>query len=170
MAEAYVGEIRMFSGQYAPVGWEFCNGQLLSITEHEALYVLLGTTYGGDGQTNFALPDLRGRLPLHISSNYPLGSMGGTESITLIQNQLPSHTHSVIANNTLTAATESSPANNVWGVSSVTNYQANATSNLVAMNTSVIAPVGGNQAHNNIMPSLAVNFIIAKWGIFPTEN
>lgn len=148
----------------------FCNGQLLQIAENELLFALLGTTYGGNGQTTFGLPDLRGRLPLHKNPVYPLGSMGGTEAVTLVQNQLPSHTHSVNANSTASAATESAPSNNVWGVSSVTNYQVDASSNLVAMNTNIIAAAGGNQAHNNMMPSLAINLIIATQGIFPTEN
>jgi len=167
MSDQYVGEIRMFSGQYAPVGWELCNGQLLPITGNEALYSLIGILYGGDGQTNFAVPDLRGRLPIHNSSQYRLASKGGEETVTLNEYHLPAHTHGVYANNLKTDATENSPANNTWGVSSLTNYQTNVNSNIVQMNNMLVSNEGGTHSHSNIMPSFVINFIIATQGLYP---
>lgn len=170
MSDQYVGEIRMFSGNYAPQGWAFCNGQTLQISEYEVLYVLIGTTYGGDGRSTFALPDLRGRVPIHNSSQYPLASKGGAEIVTLTQGNLPPHTHHVYANNTPNEATEGSPTNNTWGISDITNYQMNTTSNIVQMNVNLISSIGGNQPHNNMMPSMVINFIIATTGLFPSSN
>ncbi|MFJ7951947.1 phage tail protein [Lysinibacillus sp. NPDC096418] len=170
MSEAYLGEVRMFSGNYAPVGWALCNGQTLSISENEALFALIGTTYGGDGQTTFALPDLQGRIPIHKSPQYALGSKGGTETVTLTQAQLPAHTHLLNANNNPNDASQSPPTNHVWGVSDLDNYQTDAASNIVQMNASLITLVGGNLPHNNIMPSMAINFIIATEGLFPTQQ
>ncbi len=167
MSDQYVGEIRMFSGQYAPVGWELCNGQLLPITGNEVLFSLIGKLYGGDGQTNFALPDLRGRLPIHNSSQYLLASKGGVETVTLTEEHLPAHTHGVYANNLTAEATENSPANNTWGVSKLTNYQTNASSNIVQMNNELVSYEGGTHAHINIMPSFVINFIIATQGLYP---
>lgn len=167
MSDQYVGEIRMFSGKYAPQGWELCNGQLLTITGNEALFSLIGVKYGGDGSTNFALPDLRGRLPIHNSSQFPWASKGGTETVALTEENLPAHTHSVYANNIPNEATENSPANNTWGISSLTNYQTNVSSNIVQMNNELVSNVGGIQSHNNIMPSFVLNFIIATQGLYP---
>ncbi|MEK4698167.1 tail fiber protein [Solibacillus sp. FSL R7-0668] len=170
MSDCYIGEIRMFSGSYAPQGWAFCNGQTLQIAENEALFVLIGTTYGGDGMTTFSLPDLQGRVPIHQNSQYAIGSKDGTETVTLTQAQLPAHTHLLNVNNEANDSSQSSPANHVWGVSDINNYQTNVTSNLVQMNTNLITPVGGNQPHDNMMPSLAINFIIALQGIFPSQG
>lgn len=168
MSDQYVGEIRMFSGNYAPQGWHFCDGSLLSISQYEVLYVLIGTTYGGDGVTNFKLPDLRGRVPLHTSNNYPLGQMAGTEKITLVQSQLPAHTHSANANNVAADATSVSPEGQFWGASSITSYQSVAPN--VTMSPRTVSSVGGNQPHNNMMPSKAVSFIIALQGLYPSQG
>ena len=167
MSEAYLGEIRMFSGEFAPINWAFCNGQLLEINEYQALFSLLGNKYGGDGVTNFALPDLRGRIPIHTSPQYPLASKGGSENVTLTEANLPAHTHIVNANNVKTETTESSPANHVWGVADLKNYQTDMASDIVQMNSSLMVSVGGNQPHENMMPSLVINFIIATQGLYP---
>jgi len=169
MSDQYVGEIRMFSGNFAPQGWYFCDGSTLSINGNEMLYSVIGTTYGGDGATSFKLPDLRGRLPIHTSNSYPLGHMAGAEAVTLQQSQLPAHTHIAYANNHPDSATSNSPEGNVWGVSAgITNYQP-APAN-VAMSSQSLSSVGGNQSHNNMMPSVAVSFIIAHEGIYPSQG
>ena len=124
MSESYLGEIRMFAGNFAPQGWALCNGALLSIAENSALFALMGTTYGGDGQTTFALPDLQGRAPMHKSTSYPLGAKGGTETVTLVQNQMPLHTHP--ANATTSTAEVTNPANTLWATSSYPSYTSNA--------------------------------------------
>jgi len=165
VSDQYVGEIRMFAGNYAPQGWALCNGQLLNISQYEVLYVLIGTTYGGDGRTTFALPDLRGRIPIHKSTAFPLGSLGGAEKVTLTTQQLPAHTHTASA--TTNTGDSASPANAVWAA--ITNYS-DDTSKIVSMNASTIASSGGSQAHDNMMPSTAVSFIIALEGIFPSQG
>jgi microcystin-dependent protein len=174
MGSPYVGEIRMFAGTFAPVGWAFCDGSLLSIAENEVLFVLIGTTYGGDGQTTFQLPDLRGRVPMHWGqgqglSNRLLGEYGGTESVTLTAAQLPVHTHPVLAQTGI--GTQASPAGGVWAVSPVSTaplYSAGPPA--TAMNAGAIAPSGGSQPHDNMIPFQAVNFIISLYGIFPSQN
>lgn len=162
MAEPYVGEIRMFAGNFAPDQWALCDGRVMSIAENEILFSLLGTTYGGDGQGTFGLPDLRGRAPMHQSSSYPLGQKGGVESVTLNQLQLGAHTHAAVAGTGGTAA--NSPNGAYWGTSSVNSYSA------AAPNTplNAISPSGGGQAHDNMMPFLPVNFIIALNGLYPS--
>jgi microcystin-dependent protein len=168
MAECYVGEIRMFGGNYAPENWLLCDGQLLSISEYETLFVLLGTTYGGDGATTFALPDLRGRVPIHKSSNYPLGQSIGTEQVVLNSNQLPVHTHQAMGQSA--PGSSEAPENNFWSKSPSTNTTfTTSTANLTAMNAAV-SPIGGNQPHDNMMPFVAVSFIISTAGIFPSQN
>lgn len=165
MSEAYIGEIRMFGGNFAPQGWALCNGQLLDIAENEALFSLLGTTYGGDGQTTFALPDLQGRLPIHINTTYPLGAKGGTENVTITTNQLPAHTH-----NAHTSSEGTSPAagNSVW---SDTTDNIFATSGAtVNMNANSITAVGNNMPHNNLMPFTTLTFIISLWGTYPPQQ
>ncbi|MBC3807170.1 phage tail protein [Undibacterium seohonense] len=173
MADPFIGEIRMFAGNFAPRSWMFCNGQLLSIAEYTTLFALIGTTYGGDGQTTYALPDLRGRIPLHRDSNYPLGSEGGQEMVTLNSTQLPAHSH---AFGTL-AATASAPNGNATHTTPIGNrfaggaIKAYATGGpTVAMNNAVMTAAGGSQAHDNLMPYLAINFIICLEGIFPSRN
>ena len=169
MSDQYVGEIRMFSGNFAPEGWHFCDGSLLSISQNEVLYVLIGTTYGGDGASTFGLPDMRGRIPIHTSSNNPLGQMAGTEQVTLIQSNLPAHTHTANANNVAADSTSNSPAGQFWGVSTgITNYQTTAPN--VTMSPAAITSVGGNQSHDNMMPSKVISFIIALEGIFHSQG
>ena len=173
MAQPYVGEIRMFAGNFAPAGWMFCEGQLLPISENETLFNLIGTTYGGDGQSTFALPDLRSRLPMHmgqgpgITQNYIIAETGGVETVTLTTQQLPVHNHAFEA--TLNAAAGTDPTNQVIAQTSqihmftqdVTNRQ---------MNASALAPVGGSQPHDNLQPYLCISFIISLFGIFPSPT
>lgn len=173
MSECYVGEIRIFGGNFAPVGWAFCDGSLLPISTNEVLYTLLGTTYGGDGQNTFGLPDLRGRIPLHqgrnpsTGTNFSLGQMSGTESVTLASQQLPVHTHNVSANSS--TGDSPTPSNNVWGLSDGgKQYVASAPNG--TMNPASITAAGGNQPHDNMMPFLTVNFIIATEGIYPQQS
>jgi microcystin-dependent protein len=172
MSEPYIGEIRMFAGNYAPVGWAFCNGAELQINENDALFALIGTTYGGDGTTTFCLPDLRGRIPLHMGQNsasgttYALGQKAGSETVMLTADQLPSHTHAVSAQ--MTVATGSSPDNAIWASSTIKQYS-NSNSDAV-MKGVAISLEGGNQPHDNMMPFLPVSFIIALAGLYPSQN
>ncbi|KZE43354.1 MULTISPECIES: phage tail protein [Brevibacillus] len=167
MSESYLGEVRMFAGNFAPQGWALCNGQLLSIAENEALFALLGTTYGGDGQTTFALPDLQGRVPVHPNSNYVRGSKSGTETVTLVSNQLPVHTHTV--NAIADYQNDDTPANNVWSKNPMSPYSVETSSALSNMNPQSVSPVGGGQPHNNMMPTTAISFIISLYGVFPPQ-
>lgn len=171
MSDQYLGEIRMFSGNYAPQGWALCNGQMLQISQNEALYSLIKTNYGGDGTSTFALPDLQGRVAVHMGTNpntgtaYPIGQKAGTETVTLTEAQLPSHTHTVSAQQL--AGTSASPANNVWATSTKNVYSKAAPNGV--MDSGVISSVGGNQAHDNVMPFTTLTFIIALQGIYPTK-
>jgi microcystin-dependent protein len=170
MSEPFLGEIRMFAGTFAPRGWAFCDGQILPISSNSALFALLGTTYGGDGRTTFALPDLSGRAPMH-PGNGPgltfrtLGQKGGTETVTLNVSELPTHTHQMSAIN----ATGNSdvPDNNSLAQA---GYQADSTTNLVNMHAVAITNTGGGQGHDNMAPSLGINFIIALEGVFPSRS
>ncbi len=169
MAEPFLGEIKMFGGNFAPVGYAQCNGQLLPISQNQALFSILGTTYGGDGRTTYALPDLRGRVPIHFGqgpglSSYVEGELGGTESVTLQASQMPSHSHSVNSNSG--DASAPSPQGTVPAGQGAYAAAANGT----LMNSGMIAATGGSQPHTNIQPFLAVNFIIALQGIYPTRN
>ncbi|HEU0130072.1 MAG TPA: tail fiber protein [Mycobacteriales bacterium] len=167
MSQPYVGDIRIFAGTYAPAGWAFCNGQPLPISENEVLFQLIGTTYGGDGQETFNLPDLRGRLPMHQGSGFTLGEMAGTEEVTLTTQQIPVHNHAFLATTAL--AIETGPAGNVPAQgTSIQLFVEDATD--VQMAASMVAPTGGNQPHTNLHPYLCVNFIIALYGVFPTQN
>ena len=168
MAQPYVGEVRMFAGNFAPAGWMFCEGQLLPISENETLFQLIGTTYGGDGQSTFALPDLRGRLPLHQGNGFILAQTGGAEQITLTVQQIPSHSHVPQAN--LGTASSSDPSNNFWAAQpALLQYSGTGSSNInLAANT--IAPAGGSQPHTNFQPYLCVDFIISLFGIFPSPT
>lgn len=167
--DPYVGEIRMFGGTFAPLGWAMCNGQLLPISDYETLYTLLGTTYGGDGQTNFGLPNLQGRVPLHLGSGFQMGQMAGEEQITLKGGQLPMHNHSFIAK--VSAGTADTPVGNL--VAAVT---APAEAYNAAPATSALAPAsispdgGGGQPHDNMQPYQCVSFIIALNGIWPSQG
>jgi microcystin-dependent protein len=165
MAQPYVGEIRMFAGNFSPAGWMFCEGQLLPISEYETLFNLIGTTYGGDGQETFGLPDLRGRIPIHQNSAHTIGESGGVESVTLTTNQIPAHTHLFQAYNAI--ANTPNPGNNLLGLSSQVNMFFSDIPNS-PMNANAISPTGGSQPHNNMMPFLCVSFIISLFGIFPS--
>lgn len=168
MGTPYIGEIRMFGGNFAPAGWAFCNGQLLAIAENDALFALIGTTYGGDGEQTFALPDLRGRLPLHITTGYPLGQAGGSESVTLTLNQIPNHSH--IPQASSQAGGASDPTGNVWAGSSLNQFTTDVPTVPGSMNSGAIAAAGGGQPHENMMPYLTVSFIISLFGIFPSQS
>ncbi len=167
MAQPYVGEIRMFAGNFAPAGWMFCEGQLLPISEYETLFNLIGTTYGGDGQSTFALPDLRGRIPMHSGNGFTLAETGGVETVTLTVSQIPAHSHPFVA--TTNNSTANSVSNNFLSQPPVIlEYFQNAPS--VALNPSSGGSTGGNQPHNNFQPYLCVDFIISLFGIFPSQN
>jgi microcystin-dependent protein len=167
MAQPYIGEIRMFAGNFAPAGWMFCEGQLLPISEYETLFNLIGTTYGGDGQSTFALPDLRGRIPIHQGNGFILAETGGAEEITLTVSQIPAHTHPMLANSQV--ATETTPSVNAVPAQPSALIYNNLTP-LTNMNPGVIGPVGGSQPHNNFQPYLCVDFIISLFGIFPSPT
>jgi microcystin-dependent protein len=167
VAQPYVGEIRIFAGNFAPAGWMFCEGQLLPISENETLFQLIGTTYGGDGQSTFALPDLRGRIPLHQGNSKILAETAGVESVTLTTQQIPLHTHPMVGANT--AGNQVSPIGNVPANStSVKPYISEDQDN--NFSNAAIAPDGGNQPHDNFMPYLCVDFIISLFGIFPSPT
>jgi microcystin-dependent protein len=167
MAQPYVGEIRMFAGNFAPSGWQFCEGQLLPISENETLFQLIGTTYGGDGQSTFALPDLRGRLPLHAGNGFILAETGGAEEITLSTTQIPSHTHALTA--VAAAGNQTTPAGNLPAESYNVVPYVNDVPN-VQFSPAAIGPVGGSQPHTNFQPYLCVDFIISLFGIFPSPS
>ena len=172
MSEPFVGEIRMFAGKFAPRGWAYCDGQLLAVSQNDALFSLLGTIYGGDGRTTFGIPDLRGRIPIHAGSGpglspRRLGAKAGSENETLIVNQLPSHTHALKGTNDI--ANESSPAGHVPAQTGTFDlYQAGAPTS--AMASTMVSNVGGSRSHTNLMPFLCVNFIIALYGIYPSRH
>src|SRR3954466_12246336 len=166
MAEPFLSEIRICSFNFPPKGWAFCNGQFLPINQNQALFSLLGTTYGGNGQTTFALPDLRGKVPVHMGNGHTLGEAAGSTSVTVNIQQLATHLHFVQATNVdqnRTAVPTGNflgPVNNLYGPAA----------NLTTMNPTSVTPVGGSQAHNNMMPYLVLNFIIALQGIFPSQT
>ena len=171
MGQPYVGEIRMVGFSFAPVGWAFCSGQLMSISENDTLFNLIGTTYGGDGQSTFALPNLQSRIPIHAGqgpglSNRVLGDIAGTESVTLTTQQIPAHNHPAEAQSG--AGNQSSPSNGVWAASGQSVYGSGAGS--LGMKSTLIGGSGGNQPHDNMMPFLVINFIISLYGIYPTQN
>lgn len=173
MAEPFIGEIRMFGGNFAPLGWAFCNGQLLAIAQYDALYALIGTTYGGDGQTTFALPDLRGRIPIHMGtggglSPRTLGESSGTETVTLTSDQLPAHDHQFVG--TTSAASAASPASALVATPTSVDLYRPATIPASNMAPGAIGMAGGSQPHDNIQPFQCISFIIALEGIFPTQN
>lgn len=167
MAYPYVGEIRIFAGNFAPAGWMFCDGALLPIAENETLFQLIGTTYGGDGQSTFALPDLRGRLPIHQGNGFILAETGGAEEITLTPNQMPAHAHAVLA--TTSSGSVSSPEGSVPARSITVDTYINDTTN-ANFNMQAVLPSGNSQPHSNYMPYLCVNFIISLFGIFPSPT
>lgn len=171
MSQPFVGEIRMFGGTFPPVGWMFCDGTLLPISENETLFNLIGTTYGGDGQATFALPDLRGRIPVHQGNSHIIGELGGTETVTVTVQQIPAHNHPALC--VSGAGGQAGPANNMWaGTQSGVQAYAdppNAQGAEVPMNVQNITGTGGSQPHDNMAPYLVVSFIISLFGIFPQQ-
>jgi microcystin-dependent protein len=169
MGQPYVGEIRMFGGNFAPAGWAFCEGQLLPISENEILFQLIGTTYGGDGQTTFGLPDLRGRLPLHQGNGFLLADKSGVEEVTLTVQQIPAHSHPLLGSgNNATTTSPSAAVGATIPTFGVTAYGTDTPkANLAA---SAVSVVGGNQPHTNFQPYLCINFIISLFGIFPSQT
>ncbi len=171
MTEPFVAQICNFAGTFAPRGWAFCDGQLLAISQNNALFAILGTTYGGDGRTTFALPDMRGRLPMNQGSGpgltpRQLGAKGGTEDVTLIVNQMPQHKHT--QQGSTDVASDIAPAGKVTADASLNIYSDDSPTD--AMSTQAIGDAGGNQPHTNLMPFLVLNFIIALTGVFPSRN
>jgi microcystin-dependent protein len=169
MAQPYVGEIRIFAGNFAPAGWMFCEGQLLPISENETLFQLIGTTYGGDGESTFSLPDLRGRVPIHQGNNFILAQNGGAEEVTLTTQQLPAHSHPLVA--TLNQGTQNQPTNMLLAQSPTQNafpYGTDVPPSQLAAN--VVTPVGASQPHTNFQPYVCLNFIISLFGLFPTPT
>jgi microcystin-dependent protein len=181
MSQPYVGQIMIFGGNFAPAGWMMCAGQLLPISEYETLFNLIGTTYGGDGQSTFALPDLRGRAPVHMGqggglSNYVIGQAGGAENVTLTTQQIPIHNHNVQVVSP-GAATANTPASNVVLADEFQNsgkslftYAAFNSANNSALGPQTIGQTGGNQPHNNLQPLLVLNYIISLFGVFPSPT
>ena len=172
MSEPFVGEIRMFAGNFAPRGWAFCDGQLLATSQNDALFSLLGTIYGGDGRTTFGLPDARGRIPLHMGtgpglSTRPLGSKGGSETETLTVNQMPSHSHNFRANSANANVVTAQGRTIAAGVNA--EFYLNETQD-TSMASTMITNSGSNFSHTNLMPTLCINFIIALFGIYPSRN
>jgi len=172
MAQPFVGEIRMFAGNFAPAGWMFCDGQLLPISENETLFQLIGTTYGGDGEETFALPNLQSRVPLHHGNgpdgqSYQMGETLGVESVTLTINQIPTHSHVLVGS--ASAATATTPSGNVLATSGQIEYAIEQDAD-ASMNAGAIAPTGGSQPHENCQPFLCINYIISLFGLFPQPN
>jgi microcystin-dependent protein len=167
MAQPYVGEIRMFAGNFNPAGWMFCDGALLPISENETLFQLIGTTYGGDGQSTFGLPDLRGRIPIHQGNGFTLAENGGVETVTLSVAQIPSHTHPMLASSN--TATQTTPQTTVLATPTVIDLYRVGLANS-PMAPQAVSAVGGSQPHNNLQPYLCINYIISLFGIFPSQT
>lgn len=167
MGQPFIGEIRMFAGNFAPAGWMFCEGQTLPISEYDTLFQLIGTTYGGDGQSTFNLPDLRGRIPLHVGSGLTFAETGGVETVTLTVGQMPSHSHALMA--TTSTATDANASANVLAQASTFFPYVNINPS-VAMAPASIGPAGGSQPHDNFQPYLCVDFIISLYGIYPSQS
>jgi microcystin-dependent protein len=172
MSSPFVGEIRIFAWNFAPAGWAMCDGQLMPISENEALFNLIGTTYGGDGQSTFALPDLRGRFAVHQghgngTSSYTLGEQTGTETVTLTVQQLPAHSH---AANAAIGGNDLSPGGHLWSTDADGNTAAYHDTSNAQMAPGAIGPVGGSQPHDNMQPFLAITFIISLFGVFPIQG
>jgi microcystin-dependent protein len=168
MSSPFIGEIRMFGGNFAPVGWAFCNGALIPISENDALFNLIGTTYGGDGQNTFALPNLQSRVPVHVGPGFALGQSGGAETVTLTTSQIPAHSHVPQANDN--AGTLDTPAGGIWAGSNPALNNYNNVPPSVNMDPAAIGSSGGSQPHDNMIPFLVINFIISLFGIFPSQS
>lgn len=166
MSEPYVGEIRMVGFNFAPNGWALCNGQLLAISQYDTLFNLIGTTYGGDGQQTFALPNLQGRIPFHQGNSFVLGQTSGTETVTLVTSQLPTHTHPLAANSS--GGSQSAPTGGYWAQSTLDQYSTAAASHSMA--ATAVGSAGGSQPHDNMPPFLVINFVISLFGIYPTQS
>jgi microcystin-dependent protein len=171
-AQPYVGEIRIFAGNFAPAGWMFCEGQTLPISENDVLFQLIGTTYGGDGESTFNLPNLASRIPVHMGTGpdgttYQIGEMAGTEQETLTVQQIPNHTHALLGSTD--AATKGNPSGAILGQSAQVSYMFE-TDAALAMNANSITPAGGSQPHENTQPFLCMNYIISLFGVFPSQT
>src|SRR5205823_6412626 len=166
MSSPFIGEIRMFAGNFAPVGWAFCNGALMPIDQNDALFNLIGTTYGGDGQTTFALPNLQSRVPVHVGPGFALAQIGGVETVTLSTSQIAAHSHVPQANSG--AGNQASPSGGVWASTSPATLYTNVAPS-VALDPAAIGSSGGSQPHDNMVPFLVVNFILALFGPFPAQ-
>lgn len=165
MSDPFIGEIRMFGGNFPPAGWAFCDGQTLVISQNDVLFALIGTTYGGDGQETFALPDLRGRVPIHQTQTHPIGERAGTEQVTLTQPQMPAHTHPLLGS-TAPASPLALPAGSVLASNAASAlYDTNPTQ---SMSAAAVTVTGSSQPHDNMAPYLCISFIISLFGIFPT--
>jgi len=174
MSEPFVGEIRMFAGNFAPRGWAFCDGQLLAVSQNDALFSLLGTIYGGDGRTTFGLPDLRGRIPIHAGhgpglSERRLSAKGGAEKVTLTVNQIPSHNHNVKCDDFVGDSFGDGGSNNI-AAGTTNRVFTTDDSSTQSLNSNTIASVGGSRSHTNLMPYLNIHFIIALFGIYPSRT
>jgi microcystin-dependent protein len=165
MAEPFLGEVKIISWNFPPKGWAFCNGQLMPINQNQALFSILGTTYGGDGRVTFGLPNLQGRTPVHVGDGIALGELGGESTHTLNISEIPAHNHVPAGSSTVGSLTSAS--GNLWGASNANPFGASSTN---AMNPACVLPVGGSQPHENMSPYLVLNFIIALQGIFPSQN
>jgi microcystin-dependent protein len=169
VAQPYVGEIRIFAGNFNPSGWAFCDGSVLPISENETLFQLIGTTYGGDGESTFALPDLRGRIPLHFGNGFTLAETGGAEEITLTVQQIAAHSHPMLGS-ALNGTTTSPTGNVAATMPEVTNLAYGTDAPPTTLNAASIGPVGGSQPHTNFQPYICINYIISLFGIFPSPT
>ena len=168
MSEPFLSEIKIVSFNFPPKGWAFANGQLLPINQNQALFALMGTTYGGNGQTNFQLPNLQGKVAIHQGNGFTLGQQGGEQAVTLQTNQMPAHRHNAQANNSLSGTLQKSPVAGTWAPGSADQIYSSAAG--ATMNGAAFANAGGSQPHNNMMPYLTLNFVIALQGIFPSQS
>ncbi len=167
MSSPFIGEIRLFAGNFAPQGWAFCDGSLMAIAENDALFNLIGTTYGGDGQNTFALPDLRSRVPIHQGPGFVIGQAAGEESVTLTIQQIPIHSHA--AQCRAGTSNSANPSGNFWGSSSALQYAAPGDT-VSAMAAAALPAAGGSQPHDNMIPFLGINYIISLFGVFPSQT
>ena len=175
MANPFVAEIRIFPFNFAPKGWAFCDGQILPLSQNTALFSLLGTTYGGDGKSNFALPNMQGNAPMHPGqgpglSLHDLGETGGSDTVTLLESEIPSHSHSVMATPIASLISTPGPSVNPGKAAGTPCYTNQTTSGLAPLSDNAVAPAGGDQPHNNLMPYLTLNFCIALQGVYPPRT